>query len=271
MKDWTQLNEFRVAGDVAGVWECPNLLRIPSETGKESLSALKVGSISAAPQGGSSEKYFFGSFDGKNFIASTEAGAHGWTNYGKDDYCAISYNGLPQGEKPVLIGWVSNWQYASGMPTQPWRGQMSLPRRLSFARDASGLALKQEPLIAPLRGKSFPVAWPALGNSSRGALGESAIVPNELDCSSGIRERQSSASDFTPMNSIGQRSALTRTRGQFYIDRTRSGAIVSADFPARTRAPLAAGRPACCGWVLSRGICTKRHVCHDQLDLSLVH
>ena len=228
-------------------------------------------SISAAPQGGSSEKYFFGSFDGKNFIASTEAGAHGWTNYGKDDYCAISYNGLPQGEKPVLIGWVSNWQYASGMPTQPWRGQMSLPRRLSFARDAAGLALKQEPLIAPLRGKSFPVAWPALGNSSRGALGESAIVPNELELQFGHPRAPIFGvrlySDEQHWTEIG----FDTNKREFYIDRTRSGAIVSADFPARTRAPLAAGRPACRGSVLSRGICTKRHVCHDQLDLSLVH
>jgi len=79
LKDWTQLSDFGPAGDVAGVWECPNLLRIPSENGKESLWVLKIGLNPGAPQGGSGEQYFFGSFDGKNFIASTEAGAHGWT------------------------------------------------------------------------------------------------------------------------------------------------------------------------------------------------
>jgi fructan beta-fructosidase len=224
------------------------LLRLAKKACRLSRSA----SISAAPQGGSSEKYFFGSFDGKNFIASTEAGAHGWTNYGKEDYCAISYNGLPQGERLLLIGWMSNWQYAPKIPTQPWRGQMSLPRRLSFVRDADGLAFKQEPVIAPLHAKSFPVAWPALGNSSRGALGESAIVLYELELQFGHPGEPIFGvrlySDEQHWTEIG----FDTNKEEFYIDRTRSGAIVSGDFPARTRAPLAADRPACRGSVQSR-------------------
>lgn len=56
---------------------------------------------------------------------------HGYTNYGKDDYCAISFNGLQPGDRPVLIGWMSNWQYADKLPASPWRGQMSLPRQPS--------------------------------------------------------------------------------------------------------------------------------------------
>ena len=107
---------------------------------------------------GSGEQYFLGSFDGKSFRTLTEPGAHGWTNYGKDDYCAISYNDMPKGDKPVLIGWMNNWQYASKLPTSPWRGQMSVPRQLSFVKDSGGIALKQEPVIAPLRGKSLRLA-----------------------------------------------------------------------------------------------------------------
>jgi fructan beta-fructosidase len=130
-----------------------------------------------------------------------------------------------------------------------------LPRRLSFARDGAGLALKQESLMAPLRGKSFPVAWPALGNSSRGALGESAIVPYELELQFGHPGEPIFGirlySDEQHWTEIG----FDRNKEEFYIDRTRSGAIVSADFPARTRAPLAAGRPACRGSVLSGGLC----------------
>ena len=52
--------------------------------------ALKVGLNPGAPQGGSGEQYFLGSFDGKSFTAGDRPGSHGWTNYGKDDYCAIS-------------------------------------------------------------------------------------------------------------------------------------------------------------------------------------
>jgi fructan beta-fructosidase len=62
---------------------------------------MKVGLNPGAPQGGSGEHYFLGSFGGGSFTASTDSGVHGWTNYGKDDYCAISFNGLPKGQKPI--------------------------------------------------------------------------------------------------------------------------------------------------------------------------
>jgi sucrose-6-phosphate hydrolase SacC (GH32 family) len=79
-------------------------------------------------------------------------------NYGKDYYCAISFNGPPDTERPVLLGWMSNWQYAAKLPTSPWRGQMSLPRRLCFLKDGAGLALKQDPVVDTLRGKSIVVS-----------------------------------------------------------------------------------------------------------------
>src|SRR6202161_1628865 len=155
---WTQLSDFGPAGYVTGDWECPDLLQVPAANGKGSIWALKVGLNPGAPQGGSGEQYFLGQFDGKTFTVSKEPGSHGLTNYGKDDYCAISYNGLPITEKPVLLGWMNNWQYAAKLPTSPWRGQMSLPRRLSLLQDSAGLALKQEPVIAALRGDSSAVS-----------------------------------------------------------------------------------------------------------------
>ena len=113
LKAWTQLGDFGPAGDIAGEWECPDMLQIPSSDGKESIWALKVGFNPGAPQGGSGEQYFLGNFDGKSFTSPSEPGSHGWTNYGKDDYCAISFNGLPKGQRPVLLGWMNNWQYAA--------------------------------------------------------------------------------------------------------------------------------------------------------------
>jgi len=237
LKDWTQLSDFGPAGDVDGDWECPTLLRIPSVDGKESLWALKVGLNPGAPQGGSGEQYFFGSFDGKNFTSSTEPGAHGWTNYGKDDYCAISYNGLGKDERPVLIGWMSNWQYAAKLPTSPWRGQMSLARRLSLVKDKDGLALKQDPVIAPLRGRNFPVFGPSTGD------GVSLTVPYELDLHFDHPSEQLFGirlySDDEHWTEIG----FDTNKKEFYMDRTKSGAVVDKNFPVRTKAPLAPGRP----------------------------
>jgi sucrose-6-phosphate hydrolase SacC (GH32 family) len=230
LKQWTQLSDFGPAGSVGGDWECPDLLRIPQENGKDSIWAMKVGLNPGALQGGSGEQYFLGNFDGKSFTASQDRGAHGWTNYGKDDYCAISFNGIPANEKPVLLGWMSNWQYAAKLPTSPWRGQMSLPRRLSFVRDKAGIALKQEPVVAALRGK-------------KASLESALAAPFEVELDFGkpveklfgVRLHSSPAS----WTEIG----FDRDKRVFYIDRTHSGETPSPEFHSRTEAPLAEGRP----------------------------
>ena len=236
LKQWTQLSDFGPAGDTAGDWECPDLLRIPSSTGKTSIWALKVGLNPGAPQGGSGEQYFLGSFDGKAFTQSNQQGSHGWTNYGKDDYCAISFNGLPKDQNPILLGWMSNWQYAAKLPTSPWRGQMSLPRRLSFINDDSGLALKQEPVIAPLRQENislFDLFKPA----------HSIQTPFELK----LQFDPSVASVFGIKLFSDEHHwteiAFDINAKQFYIDRTHAGEEVSPGFPAKTTAPLVTTRP----------------------------
>jgi len=234
LKQWTLMSEFGPAGNVEGDWECPDLLRVPEEDGRGSVWALKVGLNPGAPQGGSGEQYFLGEFDGKKFVQSSAAGSHGLTNYGKDDYCAISFNGLAVTEKPVLIGWMNNWEYAAKVPTSPWRGQMSVPRRLSFVKDDAGMALKQVPVIEALRGERRAFTGTELATLR---------APFELDLDfTGAAEQQFGIrlySDEQHWTEIG----FDRTAEQFYIDRTKSSVAVAPEFPARTVAPLVAGRP----------------------------
>ncbi|HEV2273711.1 MAG TPA: glycoside hydrolase family 32 protein [Acidobacteriaceae bacterium] len=242
LKQWRHLSDFGPEGDTAGDWECPDLLRVPAWQGHESLWALKVGLNPGAPQGGSGEQYFLGSFDGARFVASKDRGSHGWTNYGKDDYCAISFNGLPADQPPVLMGWMSNWQYAAKLPTSPWRGQMSLPRRVSFLRDGAGLALRQEPVIDPLHEQSS-----ALSGTAASALlagnGLAAVAPYELDLDFGHTSEEVFGirlySDAQHWTEVG----FDTKHREFYIDRSNSGIRISPDFPGRTVAPLAEGRP----------------------------
>jgi fructan beta-fructosidase len=239
LKEWTQLSDFGPAGDVDGAWECPDLLRIPAEHGKGGMWGLKVGLNPGAPQGGSGEQYFLGEFDGKRFVASAEPGSHGWTNYGKDDYCAISFNGLARGEKPVLIGWMSNWQYAERVPTSPWRGQMSIPRRLSFLKDHVGLALKQEPVIAALRADPSNISPDQSGKIADNVQS----APFELDLRFGRPSEQIFGVRLFTDGEHWTEIGFDRSKGEFYVDRTKSSMAVAPEFPARTSAPLIAGRP----------------------------
>jgi sucrose-6-phosphate hydrolase SacC (GH32 family) len=235
LKQWTQMSEFGPMGDVAGDWECPDLLRVPPAVKNEAdVWVMKVGLNPGAPQGGSGEQYFVGSFDGTRFTAGTQPGSHGWTNYGKDDYCAISFNHLPAGSRPVLLGWMSNWQYAAKLPTSPWRGQMSMPRRLSYVSDGAGVALKQEPVIAPLR-------------EAHSAVTTATEIVRESPFEMVLRFDPKSEgtfgvklySDDEHWTELG----FDRAKGEFYIDRTRSGENVAPEFRARTTAALRKERP----------------------------
>ena len=242
LKDWKQLSDFGPVGDTAGDWECPDLLRIPAANKSGNIWALKVGLNPGAPQGGSGEQYFLGEFDGTTFKLSDEPGAQGWTNFGKDDYCAISFNNLPRGQQPILLGWMSNWQYAAKLPTSPWRGQMSLPRKLAYVHDKAGLALTQEPIVASLRGQS--IAIPLSGSGAQSTEKDNDLVPPyELDLNFenptedvfGVRLH----SDEQHYTEIG----FDKTNKQFYIDRTHAGAMISEEFPSRTTAHIVASRP----------------------------
>lgn len=50
------------------------------------------------------------------------------------------------GNRHIVAGWQSNWQYARLMPTFNWRGQLSLPRELGLRWDEGRHWLTQRPI-----------------------------------------------------------------------------------------------------------------------------
>src|SRR5450759_3846651 len=52
---------------------------------------------------------------------------------------------------------MKKWQYATKVPTEPWRGQMTVPRVVALRTLPEGIRLVQEPVkaIERLRGKHF--------------------------------------------------------------------------------------------------------------------
>jgi len=250
LKRWTQLSDFGPAGDVDGDWECPDLLRVPNETGSGAAWVLKIGLNPGAPQGGSGEQYFLGEFDGKRFVpfprsasirppsADSPMPASSWTNYGKDDYCAISFNGLPSGEKPVLIGWMSNWEYAAKLPTSPWRGQMSIPRRLSLVKDQAGPALRQEPITTPLR-----TEYKSIQQIKNNEVSDALEAPFELELNFGNSTEQVFGIRLYTDEKHWTEIGFDRTKREFYMDRRQSGLVITPKFPMKTVASLVESRP----------------------------
>ena len=250
LKEWTRLTTFGPAGTSTQLnphaqWECPNLLQVPATDGKgPGMWALKVGLNPGALQGGSGEQYFLGNFDGHTFTPSTQRGAHGWTDYGKDSYCAISYNHLPPGTRPTLIGWMDNWQYADKLPTSPWRGQMTLPRHATILTDAAGIALQQEPIVAPLHTGPSTAINASLKPGANITI--STTVPRDLTLTFTPADAQQFGLRIYTDQTHFSEVAFDLPAAHLYTDRTHSISEKDAslpDFASHTDAPIVPSRP----------------------------
>jgi sucrose-6-phosphate hydrolase SacC (GH32 family) len=244
LKRWERLSEFGPAGAASGQWECPTLTEVPVEAGGPHRTrwVLKVGLNPGGLQGGSGEQYFVGSFDGARFVNDNPPSTTLWTDYGKDCYCALTFNNLPRTQAPVTLGWMNNWQYAGKVPTAPWRGQMTVPRRLQLRNTPDGLRLVQQPVeaIRALRRNRF--SW---AGADSAALNTALRAKPAVSASFELRATfPLGTAGETGWKLLGANGTYTTigydpASQELFVDRTHSGnTAFSAQFPARTAAPL---------------------------------
>lgn len=142
--DWSFLSSFgKEYGAHGGVWECPDLIELEIEGENAKKWVLIVSINPGGPNGGSAVQYFTGDFDGITFAADMEKERVQWADYGRDFYAAVTWSNI---EEPIWIGWMSNWQYANQVPTDPFRSVMSIPRKLRLRREEGKLNLIQIPI-----------------------------------------------------------------------------------------------------------------------------
>ncbi len=243
LKQWRALSEFGPAGATSGQWECPELFELPikGSTG-DTRWVMKVGLNPGALQGGSGEQYFVGHFDGTRFTNENAPRVTLWTDYGKDCYCALTFNNLPPDHAPVMLGWMDNWQYAAALPTSPWRGQMTFPRQLSLRKTPDGIRLVQQPAdsLQQLRGDN----WAANGSFdeiNRGLKNNTIASGHTFELKSEVSLESAQQITWNLLAGSGTYTTIgyDRPAHKLFLDRTHSGLTAfSHDFPARTEAPL---------------------------------
>lgn len=241
LKNWTELSEFAVPNKNLGIWECPALMPIPmdgdstNQQPKRWVLLMSVGS--GAPFGGSGMQYFVGDFDGKRFVAQDTVTR--FLDYGRDYYAAIQYNNL---DRPVILGWMNNWEYAGDLPTSPFRGAMTLPRQLSLIPSPGnpGKYVLRQTLadeVESIRGNETRI--PVLKGIDhtkqanefvREADAYELVVLGSNRGTFGVRLKTGPNEETV----IGYDSA----RQEVYVDRTRSGRLTqNSKFASRTAAP----------------------------------
>ncbi|KAE8748783.1 hypothetical protein FOCC_FOCC004586 [Frankliniella occidentalis] len=249
LKAWTLLSAFGPMGAVAGQYECPDLFPLPVDGDLARIKWVLIVNVNPGGlQGGSSGQYFIGDFDGERFVPDNkDPAAVRWLDYGKDYYAAISWVGAPDGKR-YMIGWMSNWLYATQTPTSPWRNSMSVPRVMSLRSRAGapdGVDLVQEPvpaLEATLRPMQMaPVSItvrrrPMLLYSGCNGAYYLEVTVTLGTGATGVSILLRASPNFTSGTDV----TWNANKGELSVDRRESGATdFSPDFPGVHVAPLA--------------------------------
>ena len=217
LKDWTYESSFgKEYGCHDGVWECPDLMKLPVRGTSKQKWMLICNINPGGPFGGSATQYFIGDFDGKKFTCEHKDTR--WMDYGKDHYATVTFDNAPEGRK-IALAWMSNWQYANQVPTKQFRSANSIPRDLDLfeynGQIYCGVTPSKEMLA--LRGKTDK------------RLPQTGEIVIDLKGST----------EITLSNSLGEQVVMRydAVKNTFSMDRTRSYASFSEAFPCVTTAP----------------------------------
>jgi fructan beta-fructosidase len=237
LKKWTHLSDFgKEFGTHGGVWECPDLFPMTVDgTGEKRwvlLQSLNPGSAN----GGSGTQYFVGNFDGKNFtldpgFAPSVAGGRAvWLDHGRDNYAGVTWSDIPKSDgRRLFMGWMSNWDYATLVPTEAWRSATTLPRQLVLKNLEAGLRLISLPVkeLETLRGKSYSFE----NQTVEGELDlteKLGFSPSLIEIELEVEIPEGTESDFglALSNARGEEYSVGFDAGsnQFFSDRTKAGA-----------------------------------------------
>lgn len=233
LKNWEFLSAFgEGVGCHGGVWECPDMLRLPVRGTNEYKWVLLCNINPGGPAGGSATQYFVGDWDGQHFVPVVENGevSTKWMDYGKDHYATVSFAHAPADRTTVMV-WMSNWQYANDVPTMQFRSANALPRDIDLYRDSEGIyriGVKASPEVAALKGKVV-----GKGTTVK-TVPATAVI--EVEVSSSKRP-----ATITLSNEKGEEVVMTYDfqAQTFSMDRTKAGlSDFSRDFAAKTTTPL---------------------------------
>jgi levanase/fructan beta-fructosidase len=219
LTDWTFESSFgKGFGNHDGVWECPDLMKLPVR-GTDKQKWLLICNINpGGPYGGSATQYFVGDFDGHRFSCTQEDTR--WMDYGKDHYATVTFDNAPDGRK-IALAWMSNWQYGNQVPTTQFRSANSVPRDLDLymyeGEYYCGVTPSRE--LLQLRGR---------------------VVKKLPQTCEIVVDLKGGPAEITLSNSLGEQVVMkydTQAR-TFSMDRTSGHVSFSEAFPCVTVAPV---------------------------------
>lgn len=239
LKNWEKTGEFgKNSGSHGGVWECPDLFPMKVVGKNETKWVLMLNIGNGAPNNGSGTQYFVGHFDGKTFKNDNPDDKTLWFDYGKDNYAGVTWSGNPDGRR-LLIGWMSNWQYAQIVPTKAWRSAATVARELALQPTQEGLRVFQKPvreakILRSPRKSDFGF------QISNDLVLDNQSVTKEVEVSFDLNKTTAQDFGIVLSNSKNEKIEIgyNVVTKQFFIDRTEGGKKdFSKDYAVKQFAP----------------------------------
>jgi fructan beta-fructosidase len=248
MRAWTFESEFGMSiGTHSGVWECPDLFPLKVEGTNIEKWVMLVSINPGGPNGGSATQYFTGDFDGHKFVPDN-ANIR-WIDWGRDDYAGVTWSGIPWSDgRRIFIGWMSNWEYATSVPTTIWRNAMTIPRELSLIDDNGNYVLISKPVsnLIKLRSQSDTLNIKAQSLIGEKEIFTAGISPMQIEMLFDFKLSDSGVDTLGIIleNELNERIIIgySTVQKQFYIDRRAAGnSRFSKEFSGISSAPYTAG------------------------------
>ncbi|WBS74057.1 glycoside hydrolase family 32 protein [Elizabethkingia meningoseptica] len=231
LKDWTFQSAFgKELGAHGGVWECPDLFPIKVENSDETKWVLIQNMNPGGPNGGSGVQYFVGDFDGKTFkmdvlfTKQLEKEKAVWLDWGKDNYASVSFDNVHE-NKRVIIGWMTNWEYAQDVPTEAWRSSATIAREVGLKKTEDGYVLTNVPVAQLKKYEGRSISKSLIIGSEK-----TLITKNEIDLSKAVvdldlKKMITGLYTFTLKNKLGESVTVgfDNKNKSLFIDRSKSG------------------------------------------------
>lgn len=245
LKDWSYLSDFgKDLGAHGGVWECPDFFPIQVEGAKQTKWVLIQSLNPGGANGGSGTQYFVGDFDGKTFkmdplfAAQLQKEKAVWLDWGKDNYASVTFDNVPA-NKRIIIGWMTNWDYAQDVPTEGWRSSTTVAREVTLRKSKTGYNLLSMPVEQFKQYTQVAKTKTVKGAGTILTSKETDLTKAIIDID--LSNLSAGTTTFQLKNSKGESLSfgIDNTKKQLFIDRSKSGVT---NFSEKFGTPVSVGK-----------------------------
>jgi sucrose-6-phosphate hydrolase SacC (GH32 family) len=162
----------------------------------------------------------------------------------------VTWSNIPESDsRRLFLGWMSNWDYATVVPTKVWRSAMTFPRELSLIPENDQYLLISEPVreIEKLRRNTSVDFTNTQKISGEKVINSDSInlMQCELRIDFNLEDKKYDSVGIILENSYKERLVIgySAEKNQFFVNRKNSGKNdFSKKFGSVAIAPYTAGR-----------------------------